>query len=93
MDMQYYPMICEVQTKFANFYIGRKSAPTDIFNANGCKGLTVDSGDDKRGRDEPKVRNRKGLPDLNGLFQLGLAGGLSADGLGVVGLLEGASEL
>ena len=61
--------------------------------SEGIKGLAVDSGDDQRGRDKPKVCNRKGLPDLKGLFQLGLAGGLSADGLGVVGLLEGASEL
>ena len=60
--------------------------------SKGIKGLTVDSGDDRRGRDEPKVHNRKGLPDLNGLFQLGLAGGLSADGLGVVGPLGGASK-
>ena len=55
--------------------------------SEGIKGLAVDNGDNRRGRDEPKVRNRKGLPDLNGLCQLGLAGGLSADGLGVGGAM------
>ena len=58
----------------------------------GIKCLVVDSGDNPRGREEPKVRNHKGLPNLNGLCQLGLAGGLSADGLGVGGPLEGGAS-
>ena len=60
--------------------------------SEGIKGLAVDSGNDRRGRDKPKVHTRKGLPDLNGLCQLGLAGGLSADGLGVGGPLEGGAS-